>query len=55
MSPTEMKEPKWIVWVKFNSYGDFSEIKRKAQFIVKRDTFFLAAPMEKCGLDSLLQ
>lgn len=55
MSPTEMEEPKWIVWVKFNSYGDFSEIKRKAQFIVKRDTFFLAAPMEKCGLDSLLQ
>lgn len=31
----------------------FSEIKKKAQFIVKRDLFFLVLPMEICGLDSV--
>lgn len=39
LSLTEIEGPRWTVWVKCKSSGVFSEIKGKAQFIVKRGTF----------------
>ena len=40
LSHTEIEGPRWAVWVKRKSCRVFGEIKGKAQFIVKRGTFF---------------